>query len=209
MGFSLDAYKPRSVKVKVDKSGLVYIWVAANKETTPCYYLERIVDPEGRSSYHSLMTFAEKYQGGGTAGRVLEPTIRFYRKYNISRIELVAGLSKGGMHWAKVGFVPEKSEWDGVARRIRKNLAKLNHRLLQEYEEATGEELQSTVDEILHSLRERWIWEIRGLGPGIKENAWSLGALLLKGTRWKGYLDLNAPDMAARLDTYIAASLTK
>lgn len=208
--FAVEQASDVAVKVRVARRGPVDVWVIANKGGKPFVYLHRQLDFARKEAFHALMTFHPSYRGGGFAGKILQSSLQFYESYGVRKIKLVAGLSHGGAHWAKVGFLPEEGEFEGVATKVKENLAELLMRqdLPAVFLRQHGVSLEVVVNKILAARRFAWIWELRELGRGddlLSCNGMSLGAALLRGTRWRGYLDLDDERMATRLRGYIAS----
>ena len=64
-------------------------------------------------------------QAPGMASLMIAALLPIYRRLEIYRITIMAGLSAGAAVWAKFGFVPEFDEWARVGSAIRANVLDL------------------------------------------------------------------------------------
>lgn len=210
-GFSLDDVFAQAVKLKVTSRN-IHVWIIANKEKrSPYVYMHRIINPAQRSIDHKLMTFHSGYRHGGGAGRILAKAVSFYHVLGITKITIVAGLSGGGALWPKAGFVPLREEEDQIISKISQNLSELPDRIKSSFNQIYGRDLKQIVEQLILAKRPHWLSEVRRLGdhPALRCGGLSLGAQLLNGTRWKGYLDLTDPVSTTQLDDYVAESRKK
>jgi hypothetical protein len=209
-GFSVPNAEPQAVKLKIVDS-VLNVWVLANSQGKPFVYMHRVIDRNRQEIHHSLMTFHPAYRGGGNAGKILGSAIKFYKTIELDRITLLAGLSGGGAHWAKTGFLPVDGQAALVKACVLTNLADIDQMSLDRYEQSYGETLVNSIEEIFSSQRPRWMWELRDLGASvpIRIKKILLGAVLLMNSRWDGYLDLHDSRSMKRLDLYVAECLRK
>lgn len=132
----------------------------------------------------------------GTAKHVLRQNIAYYRQLGLSRVEIYAGLDRGGYAWAKYGFAPTRDWWDALRPVLRDRIGvpALN---------IAPADRQAMLD-LLESGDPRTIWDIADsrMPVSVVSGTLPLGKLLLSGTNWKGSLDLNDAFALSRFHTY-------
>lgn len=180
----------------------------------PLAYAAREVDLTEHHVEHDFLVIAPDQKGAGLGVRILDNALRFYPRVGIKTIGLMAGLSAGGAVWAKFGFRPvDDSEWRGVKRKVRDNLRRAPPPVLDAFVKKNRRSLAEAVDAILgkgDEVDSRAIWDIvdmdRGAGAIAKMAGLEhgLAALLLRGTRWRGILDLSDAEARERIEAYLA-----
>jgi hypothetical protein len=155
-----------------------------------------LITTTDRFAYHDLMIADPISSGSKIADRLLKRAAQVYRKVCIKRIELVAGLSRGGALWAKFGFRPKTDQdWQNCRDQIRENLTALDESVQLRW----GDVVESIV--AMRSPRAIWlISEIREQVQGVK-----LGDRLLSGTIWPGVLDFDDSEACQMLDDRLKA----
>ena len=150
---------------------------------------------DGRVAQHGYFRLTDT-RNIGTAKHVLRQNIAYYRQLGLSRVEMYAGLDRGGYAWAKYGFAPTPDWWDALRPVLRDRIGvpALN---------IAPADRQAMLD-LLESGDPRTIWDIAdsGMPVSVVSGTLPLGKLLLSGTSWKGSLDLNDASALSRFHAY-------
>lgn len=181
----------------------------------PLAYASRRLELPRRSVEHAYLAIVPGSQGSGVGAQLLANALVFYRALGLQRIELTAGLSSGGAVWAKFGFCPvDEPNWQGVKRQVQQNLHRLPPRVAQAYERAHGQPLAQAVSAVLAIQMPQGIWALTDLDPGDRAARAAaldhgLAGALLRGSRWRGILNLQHPVALRRIGRYLQAKIDR
>jgi hypothetical protein len=109
------------------------------------------------------------------------------------------GDEDGGYTWARYGFVPEDASWNELRGEIAGRLHEI---------QGLPDDVRQSLEELLASSNSKAIWRIadsRTPVPISNESSQltTLGKRLLRGTTWKGYMDVKDPVVNRRFDSYV------
>ena len=217
---------PRGTKVSldVDSDGQGSLDMEASyiDEVTKDFDLDKKV---AHSGYMKL----EK-TGHGIGRKIMRNQIEFFVASGIEKLEMHAGLNAGGYTWARLGFLPYKSELGELKQEIRERYKKLAP-LLDSRE-------KERLDRLLRSQDPKSVWQLADSridlkqrlrdvfksaanddkrAQTLKENiadvldrselngnkAQPIGRILLAGTSWHGELDFKNKAQMKRVDDYV------
>jgi hypothetical protein len=135
-------------------------------------------------------------RGVETAKHVLRQNIAYYRQLGLSRVEMYAGLDRGGYAWAKYGFAPTRDWWDALRPMLRDRIS------VPALNIATAD--RQAILNLLENGDPRTVWDIADsrMPVSVVSGTLPLGKLLLSGTSWKGSLDLNDASALRRFHAY-------
>ena len=155
--------------------------------------------PDGRVARHGYFRL-EDTRNIGTAKQVLRANIAYYRRLGLLRVELYAGLDRGGYAWAKYGFAPTQDWWDALRPVLRSRVGEPMLKIAAADRQA--------MLELLESADPRTIWDIADsrIPVNVVDGTRPLGKLLLSGTSWKASLDLNDASALRRFDGYFGST---
>jgi hypothetical protein len=144
-----------------------------------------------RYAYHDLLIADPIPPGVKIADRLLKRAVAFYRRICVRRVELVAGLSRGGAIWPKFGFRPKtEQDWRRCGQEILARLRTLDESIQLRWSDA--------VKHIVSIQSPRAIWLISSIAEQVE--GVKLGDLLLGGTTWTGVLHLSDDEACIMLD---------
>jgi GNAT superfamily N-acetyltransferase len=153
---------------------------------------------------HDYLDIEPLYQGQGLAKRVLRDSMSMYKRLGVDRINLDAGLDRGGYAWAKYGFTPTQSNWDALRRRLA----------MDYHVSGGGEGLvglsasgRKAMDDILTYDNPKALWTLSDIPDEVSYGGVSdkLGVHLLSGTGWSGSLSLSDVTAMRRFNRYTGA----
>jgi|GEM_PF-5469891 len=157
-------------------------------------YLQREVDLANRIAKHRYIFSTQ--QGRGVAKEMMKRSLEFYDALGITAVRLKAGLSLGGVIWAKYGFRPiDRAQWEICKATIVGNRAALS-RFVEN--EVALERHGTAIDEAVNSNNPCAIWGISAMDSNVYVDSGlsrRLGEALLMGSRWDGILDLTDRDV--------------
>ena len=207
---------PCAVRVFIKDGSKIHYSVIVNEGDVPVAVGQREILPTGEA-FHHFLHVDDKWQSKGYGGRLLCNAVTWYRTLRtpkIHSIKITAGLSAGGSVWPKFGFRPVNAkEWTRTHRKIRLNIQKIPAQAKNEFQQGMKQDLAAYVDNILAEIGPSGIWAISDLDirdetrnikipasdiPGA--DIYSLGTALLRGTRWKGILDLTLQTAVKRFE---------
>ncbi len=151
--------------------------------------------PDARVAYHTGF-FLNDTRNIGTAKHVLRSNIAYYRRLGLLRVEVFAGLDRGGYAWARYGFAPPQKWWDALRLVLR---SRVGEPMLN----VAAADRQAILN-LLESDDPRTVWDIADsrIPVSVVGGTLPLGKLLLSGTSWKASLDLNDASALRRFDGY-------
>lgn len=133
--------------------------------------------------------------GTGVGRTFIKNSMTLYKECDFRHVRLTAGDRAGGYVWARLGFVPSKTDWAVIKSQV---IAKI---------EQIGDQIppsaQRVLSSALNSADPRGIWAIARCQPQLPGDEYHIGKRLLVGTTWAGEFDLNDSDAWLQLmDTY-------
>ncbi len=163
----------------------------------PIGYIHRSISPDTGVAEHVYFELNDELQDAGLAKDILRANIAYYRQLGLSRVNVTAGLDRGGYVWARYGFVPSQGSWDALRPVLRDRLDDPSFNL-------TPAVRQQVLD-LLEDRDPHAIWRIAGnrTPVTIEGETLPLGNRLLSGTDWEGSLDLNDAEAMDRFDKYV------
>jgi hypothetical protein len=165
-------------------------WVAADNSVY-AFLLDRVlvVRNEVKIAIHNLFTLPERLQGRGLAKVVLLGFYKQYQAASIQQIELMAGKFIGGYAWALYGF-------DAIDRQTVCDIIELGRARPDITHEESNLHLNVFNDFYKENPPESpFPMRVLATSPG--------GKALLKGTNWRGVLDLQNELQRELFETYI------
>jgi len=205
--------KPNALRVVIRPNRVAEWSLIINDANAPMAYARRILIRDRQRAYHDFLNIKGRSHNKTLATRLLVNAVRVYQSLGIQRVDLTAGLSAGGAVWPKMGFRPINTvEWQKTHSRIRKNLQELPDESNKRFSKVYPAQLKTMVEESLADENPQSIWNVSDLDRPrvIQIPGWSygLGGYLLRGTRWRGTLDLtNGSSAFKRFRDYVNRKL--
>lgn len=154
-------------------------------------YIKRrflITDTGQRIVEHSLFTINKDAQGQGIAKKMLANKVKAYDRLGVDVVTMEANIDVGGYAWARYGFVPSTTSWNGMKTKLT---AKLESKKFSGLDDATKSKLGAA----LNSNDRRAIWQIA--------DDRVVGKKLLLKSKWNGQLWLKDKTSMDRFNSYV------
>lgn len=165
----------------------------------PMAYAKRMINPNTNAAYHTGFTVEPEYQGaamGPSIGKdLMAHNVDLYRRQGIDDVGVTAGDQVGGYAWARYGFVPYTSSWDGLKQDLYHELYGLGSRI--------SSADRAAMEKILQSDDPKAVWNVADYRAPVRGQRDPLGKHLLLGQSWGGKMDLHDPDVLDRFYNYV------
>jgi GNAT superfamily N-acetyltransferase len=177
------------------------IWVSGDllRDGEIVGQIGRSAKAETATAVHHNIELRPDLRGSGLSKHILAANIGYYRSNGINRVRTRAGDEDGGLTWARYGFVPEAKSWADLQGTL---IGRLNQI------EGLPDRQYNRIKELLLSPDPKAIWGIADNQTRVPDRKNStqvttLGKRLLRGSHWKGYMDLNDNEINNRFDEYV------
>jgi GNAT superfamily N-acetyltransferase len=177
------------------------IWVSGDlvRNGEPIGQITRSGNENTGTAVHHSIEIAPAWQRHGLSKGILAANIDYYRSHGINLVRTRAGDEGGGFTWARYGFVPEQDSWLQLRGELARRLDQI---------QGLPENVKGRIQDLLASPDPKTIWEVADYEMPVPERndpskMATLGSRLLRGTTWKGYMDLNDPEINRRFDDYV------
>ncbi len=162
--------------------------------------IHRSISSDTGVAHHGYLGLNDEVQNAGLVKQLMRSNVDYYRQRGLSRVEVNAGLDRGGYAWARYGFVPTQESWDALRPMLRGKITDPSLNL-------TPAQQQKLLG-ILENPDPHTIWDIADIRTPmtIDGETLPLGNRLLSGKYWKGSLDLNDASTLERFYNYVGSN---
>lgn len=130
-------------------------------------------------------------RGNGSAKALFRVSLGVYKMLGVKKVKVHANIDVGGYAWAKFGFVPTQSSWEGLRGRMTEKLMRLS---------GVPADAKTRIKALLEKNDPKTLFALSDAKIGER----SIGKEMLLGSDWYGALSLNDGDSYRRCVGYIS-----
>lgn len=173
---------------------------------------QREFNLDDNSVYHSYLTMPPDLRASQNGRRATWGAIQAYERMGFQDVHIFAALQAGPYTWARMGFIPEASEWEDLrTRAIPARLDALDER------SAIDPQVRALVERALQDDDPSAIWKIVDFPGSWGPNSIPIGRAImaehdtlgppLRSLAWPGEFNIGNRVQRARLDEYAAEAI--
>lgn len=153
--------------------------------------MTRTFDLSDKMVYHDY--FTTQIEGKGIGKKLFDGLLDVYDHLGIKTLDVHAGLQGGGYAWARYGFVPTQSSWDGLRSIINSQI---------NYIESPS--VRQKVRSLVDNPDPKTIRELAAItDPMVPGGEVPAGKGLLRGSIWHGSIKLSDPKEYKVISNYV------
>lgn len=182
--------------------------IVATREDKPLFYARRQFCRETVRVEHTYLVVNPSFRQVGIGMQITANALAVYPQMGFKEIQLDAGLTDGGLVWARLGYVPvDRRQWERVKRAVRRNFRHFPDKVKSSVEPVFSD-FCIALRYILNSdepsdIRLILRLDLEGkvkIAAGLSEEA---SKLLLKNSRWRGSIRMDQTDSMHFAQEYI------
>ena len=203
-----------AIRVNIRRKRIVVASIVATREDKPLFYARRQFCRETVRVEHTYLVVNPSFRQAGIGMQITANALAVYPQMGFKEIQLDAGLTDGGLVWARLGYVPvDRRQWERVKRAVRRNFRHFPDKvkssqapIFLNFRDHLNLILNSPnpcfIRQILHLDREGRVKSAAGLPEAVSK-------LLLKNSRWRGYIRFDQADSMSCAREYITERIDR